>query len=131
MKKLKVLSVSLYFAAFLVFSMIMLFASQRVNAQPSNIVDVTVDYSMEWQQCWYGELTADSSFPNRLDWVDNVFNPENEQFISEVFFNHFYDWNPCDVDPTVVQYYFVERYYSTCTKSTQRWYRWMTRLNDN
>lgn len=66
-------------------------------------------------------LKAESNFPI-LDYQDDIFNPDNHEYLLEVL------WN-MDVYLTVdnivdVQYEFTHRYYDTCTENNQQWFKW-------
>ena len=66
-----------------------------------------------------------SNFPV-IDYADDIFNPENQEYVIEVIFNEMSSYTEEEIDPIVLQYLFIERYYDTCTKSTCEWYDWMT-----
>ena len=75
---------------------------------------------------WYENATAikDSvNFPV-IDYRDDIFNPDNYEYVAEVIFNE-YD-SPNDIKPIVLQYLFIERYLDSCELISQEWYDWMT-----
>ncbi|NCD00367.1 MAG: hypothetical protein EOL95_11810 [Bacteroidia bacterium] len=79
-------------------------------------------------QDWYQNaqtIKEASNFPV-IDWNDDIFNPTNEEYVVEVLFNNFSGYTADEIEPIVLQYHFIERYYDSCSKSTCEWYDWMT-----
>ena len=52
------------------------------------------------------------------DWEDSICNPDNLEYIIEVVENY----NLQQDDLFLIQYFFVERYYETCTPKTREWF---------
>ena len=93
-------------------------------SQPSPVVDEGFNY----QKDWYSQSTQIMdyyNFPKGIDWEDNVFNPDNYDYLVETLYNIGID-NPLQMNVVELQYLFIERYYGTCNENTQEWYDWYT-----
>jgi hypothetical protein len=89
--------------------------------------------SFDWDTEWYltkEDICEDANFPN-IPVEDNIFNDINQEYLVEVLFNEFNDVEPTLLDPMVLQYYFIDRYYDTCKKSSQEWHDWIHEINTN
>ena len=93
--------------------------------QPSQNLYTVDNINFDFEK-WYASadtIKANCNFPI-ITWEDDVFNPENQEFLLEVCFdNNIY---PDNVDPVELQYLFVERYSGTCHAVTEGWYIWYT-----
>lgn len=57
-----------------------------------------------------------------VDWADDVNNPDNLEYVMEVYSNYFDDIPLEDILFDDMQLMFVFRYYNTCTERTKKWF---------
>ena len=56
-----------------------------------------------------------------VSWVDDIHNPDNEDYVSETVFNNNIDVNVA-IDSEELQFLFCQRYYETLDDSSLVWY---------
>ena len=100
-----------------------LFSITSCSGQPSPDQYTVENMDFDFDK-WYEDanvIKKSCNFPD-VSWEDDVFNPNNQEYLLEVCFNE--DIYPDNIHPVELQYLFIERYYGTCTEKSQEWFDW-------
>lgn len=74
------------------------------------------------QEQFIVEQFVDVDTVQSVDWADDVNNPDNLEYVMEVYSNYFDDVPLESIIFDDMQLMFVIRYYSTCTERTKTWF---------
>lgn len=93
--------------------------------QPSQNLYTVDNIDFDFEK-WYASadtIKANCNFPI-IAWEDDIFNPENQEYLLEVCFNK--DIYPDNINPLDLQWLFIHRYYDSCYNVSKDWYIWYT-----
>lgn len=96
--------------------------SNTAWSQPYPVIEEGFNYQKDWYS--QSDVIMDyCNFPKEIAWDDNIFNPDNHEYLIETIYNIGID-NPLEIDCIELQYLFTERYLGTHKIETEKWYYW-------